>query len=436
MAPSWTACDSVDDAVGDDVADGVRRGDRDEVVDLERLARRGSPPGTPGCSRPGGPGRPRRRSRAPRGRRARARRRRPPRPAARRAGRPRTPAARPAAPGGGRPCGGAGATPAPRPARGSGARAGRGGRARRSGAARRRPGRPAGARLGDARRARATSPRRIPAQPPAPAPGRRWYHDRRSSPIAKSGVRCPTPRRDDARRLVGPRYMRWWLLMAPTTGPSASRRNDSRPSSTTRRSGDDSSSASVSSSAWRNSPTRRARPVASWAAPARGSQRNPPVGGRSSGRSPTVSTWRRTVTPSIRAGAPARDEHRPGRDRERRARERDGLAGGRHREPRLHLLGAVDERQLAGRRGPRIDGSPLTILDPGVDRGGLGVLGVEVPVRTRDPRPGRRVGERVRPSADCSPTPGRARRARQHAIVALGRRDGDRRAGGRKGDLA
>ena len=292
-------------------------------------------------------------------------------------------------------------------------------------------------RLGDARRARD-----LAAQDARPAAGRRrpgGAGTTTGGPRRSRRAGCAARRRGATTHAAssGPRYMRWWLLMAPTTGPSASRRNDSRPSSTTRRSGGGQllgqrRARAPGGTRPRGGPGRSPRGPPPRAAPS-GTR---PWAAGPGGRSPTVSTWRRTATPSMPRRRARRGEHRPGGDRERRAGQRGGLAGGRHREPRLHLLGAVHERQLAGRRGPRVDGSPLTILDPGVDRGGLGVLGVESrSVRgIRDQDGGLRA--RVRPSADCSPTPGRARRARQPlSSLRPARPPADRRAG-RRGDAA
>ena len=252
-----------------------------------------------------------------------------------------------------------------------------------------------GRRAGPPRRPRAsaaTSPRRIPAQPPvagarqALVPGEPVLADREERrALADAEARRRTPPRR------GRRYMRWWLLMAPTTGPSASRRNDSRPSSTTRRSGGDSSSASVELEL-----PGAARPPA---APGR-SPRGPPPraapsgtrpsGGRSRGRSPTVSTCaahRDALDP--RRARPAATSTAPAAIANAAPGSADGLAGGRDREPRLDLLGAVDERPA--RRAPRPAdrcGRHVTPSTAGVDRGGLGVRRGRVPVRTRDPRPG------------------------------------------------
>ena len=196
---------------------------------------------------------------------------------------------------------------------------------------------------------RGASPRRMPAQPSSPTPGSRWYQLSRSSPIANSGVRSPTRSATTARASAGGRYMRWWLLMAPTTGPPTSRTNDSRPSSTTSRSGRASSSASASSICWRNSPTRRATPVASLGgagarlpreAPHR-RQRQPAVADRHDGPP--------HPQPHDLGQRPGARQHRAGGGGEGRARARLGVVAGRDREPGLDLLGAVDEGQLAAR---------------------------------------------------------------------------------------
>ena len=172
---------------------------------------------------------------------------------------------------------------APRRGRGSGGRAGRGAAARRSGAARPRPDRPA-ARAS----ARPDGRGHLAAQDPGPAaaagPGealvpRQAVVADREERRALAHLRAPTTPAASS----GGRYMRWWLLMAPTTGPCgvAEEREPpvehhepvaARPAPRPARARAPGGTA----------PTRRARPVASRAAPARDSQAKPPAAGSAS----------------------------------------------------------------------------------------------------------------------------------------------------------
>ena len=147
--------------------------------------------------------------------------------------------------------------------------------------------------------------------------------------------------------------MRWWLFTAPTTGPPASRRNDRRPSSTTRRPGRASPSASASSRSWRNC----AHPAgdARWprARRRRGLPREAPDRRQLDRRSPTVRTNRRTRRPTTSAGWPGAARTAPAATAKAAPGARLGIVAGRDGEPRLHLLGAVDEDQRAAVGGPR-----------------------------------------------------------------------------------
>ena len=97
------------------------------------------------------------------------------------------------------------------------------------------------------------------------------------------------------------------------------------------------------------------------------------------------------------------------------------------------LLGAVHEREFGGRRRHRVDGSPLTILHPGVDRRGLRVLGVKSrSVRGIRDQDGGLVGARVHPPTVARPPDAPAARGSRYRRP----RPGARKTGGgrRKGD--